>query len=82
MIEVFHKRTLLHHHHYHELTTEEKVLLKEKDMFLLKSAKKVYEHMKKVYGFQNDKLMEEWWWHLDKVANHQLSIDVEKGTVH
>ena len=26
--------------------------------------------------------MEEWWWHLDKVANHELSIDVEKGTVH
>ena len=81
MIEAFHKRTLLHHH-YHELTTEEKALLKEKDQFLLKTAKKVYEHMKKVYDFQNNKPMEEWWWHLDKVANHQISIDFEKGTVH
>ena len=26
--------------------------------------------------------MEEWWWHLDKVVNQQLSIDLEKGTVH
>ena len=31
---------------------------------------------------QNDKPTEEWWWHLDKVANQQLSIDLEKGTVH
>ena len=78
MIETFHKRTLLHHH-YQELTNEEKASLKEKDQYLLKIAKKVYEHMKKVYDFQNDKPMEEWWWHLDKVANHQLSIDVRKA---
>ena len=55
IIETFHKRTLLHHHYY-ELTTEEKALLKEKDQFLLKSVKKVYEHMKKVYDFQNDRI--------------------------
>ena len=80
MIETFHRRTLLHDH-YHELTTKEKALLKEIDQLLLKTANKIYEHLKNIYDFQNDKPLEEWWWHLDKVVNHQLSIDFDKGTV-
>ncbi|MCQ6274687.1 hypothetical protein JMM81_06830 [Bacillus sp. V3B] len=80
MIETFHRRTLLHHH-YHELTAEEKALLKEKDQFLLKAATKVYEHLKKIYDFENTKPLEEWWWHLDKVVNHQLSVDLDQGIV-
>lgn len=80
MIETFHKRTLLHHH-YHELTVEEKGLLKEKDQFLLKTANRIYEHLKKVYDFHHDKPLEEWWWHLDKVVNHELTVELDQGTV-
>ena len=80
MIETFHRRTLLHDH-YNELNTTEKALLKEIDQLLLKAANKVYEHLKNVYDFQNDKPLEEWWWHLDKVVNHQLSVDLDQGKV-
>ncbi|MBB6444103.1 hypothetical protein [Bacillus benzoevorans] len=79
-IEAFHKRTVLHQH-YHELTPEEKTLLKEKDQFLLEMAESIYEHLKQIYDFQIDKPFEEWWWHLDKVANRQFTIDLEQGNV-
>ena len=80
MIETFHRRTLLHDH-YNELTTTEKALLKEIDQLLLKTANKIYEHLKNIYDFQNDKPLEEWWWHLDKVVNHQLSVDLDQGNI-
>lgn len=68
MIDTFHRRSMLHQH-FEKLTADEKALIKEHDLYLLKIAQPVYEHLKKVDDFQSDKPVQEWWWHLDKVMN-------------
>ena len=80
MLEAFHKRSTLHHQ-FDQFTFEEKILLKKYDQLLLKTAKQVYEQVRKVYDFQSDKPLQEWWWHLDKVVKKQLNINLETGTV-
>ncbi|WP_102344785.1 hypothetical protein [Bacillus sp. Marseille-P3661] len=80
MIDAFHRRTKFHKHFF-ELTSDEQNLLIEYDKLLLKNANKVYELLKNIYDFQTDKPTEEWWWHLDKVAKGQLSVDIDNGTV-
>lgn len=80
LIEAFHRRSMLCNH-FDKLTTEEKALLREHDLILWKTAKQVFEHVKKAYDFQSDKPIHEWWWHLDKVVNKQLTLNQELGTV-
>jgi hypothetical protein len=80
MVQTLHVRTKFYRYH-DELTSDEKLLLKKYDKLLLDNVKKFYDHMKRIYNFSNDKPMEQWWWHLDKILNHELSIDLENNTV-
>jgi len=80
MVETLHIRSKLHQLD-EELTSEEKSLLKKCDKLLLETAEKVCGHVKKVYDFKNDKPIEQWRWHLDKVTNHELSIHLENNII-
>ncbi|WP_407270101.1 hypothetical protein [Radiobacillus sp. PE A8.2] len=61
-----------------ELYYEEKVLLARYDLKLIENAQKMVEQISKVYDFDqsNDIPSEQWWWHLDKIANGMMSFGV------
>lgn len=79
-MDVLHRRSRLHAN-YEKLTQEEMELLKQYDQKLLDNASSVYHHINKIYDFQNDKPIEEWWWHLDKIDNRQLTVYLDQGIV-
>ena len=62
----------------HELDMDEKILLAMYDLILLKKAKEMAEHISSVYDFslsdKNRIPLEQWWWHLDKVAKGALYV--------
>jgi len=69
-----------------ELSNEEKIQLYFYDMNLIFNAKKMIEHVKEIYDFsQSKEPLNEWWWHLDKVADgkipFRLSADVDSDMV-
>jgi hypothetical protein len=47
------------------------------DLRLLENVGKTVEHIGEIYDFCNSKeLLEEWWWHLDKVASNELEVEI------
>ncbi|MCA1064832.1 hypothetical protein QTG56_24810 (plasmid) [Rossellomorea sp. AcN35-11] len=68
-----------------KLDKEEKYHLFMYDFMMLKSIDKVYSHVSKVYDFSksDDKNipLNQWWWHLDKLAKGELSVAVTSEKV-
>ncbi|WP_139489786.1 hypothetical protein [Brevibacillus dissolubilis] len=54
------------------LSHEEKQLLQKYDLILLANAKKMAQHLTEVYEFTSNRPLEEWWWHLDQVAEGNI----------
>ncbi|MCM3667277.1 hypothetical protein M3204_23145 [Mesobacillus subterraneus] len=63
----------------HELDKGEKILLTMYGLILLKKAEELAEHISSVYDFslsdKNGITLEQWWWHLDKVAHGKLYVE-------
>ncbi len=58
-----------------ELSTEDRIKLYGYDMILIQNAKRMAKHIGEVYDFsQSKESLKEWWWHLDKVANGEISF--------
>jgi hypothetical protein len=72
-VDLLHRRSRIQRH-WDELDPIEKAALKRYDRRLVRNAKRVYRHINQVYDFSmSDEPLEEWWWHLDKVAEGKLN---------
>ncbi|MGG0797342.1 hypothetical protein ABE137_25695 [Brevibacillus laterosporus] len=59
------------------LSEEQKRILIKYDKLLFYRSLEIYNHMKVIYHFESSsESIEEWWWHLDKVVNKTLTIDL------
>ncbi|MCM2533273.1 hypothetical protein NDK43_13805 [Neobacillus pocheonensis] len=75
-IRMMHDRSELHKV-YDELIFQEKLELARYDLQLIQNAKKMVEHMSRVYDFSTSKNpREEWWWHLNQIAEGNLPFGV------
>lgn len=64
-----------------ELSNQEKIELYTYDMILIRNASKMVEHIKEVYDFNmSTEPLSEWWWHLDKVANGEITFHLNADT--
>lgn len=64
-----------------ELSNQEKIELYTYDMILIRNASKMAEHIKEVYDFNmSTEPLSEWWWHLDKVANGEITFHLNADT--
>jgi hypothetical protein len=67
---------------YDKLTFQEKLELARYDLQLIQNARKMVEHLSRVHDFSASKNpREEWWWHLDQIAEGNLPFGVT-STVH
>lgn len=77
-LRMLHDRTKLENVK-HELDMDEKILLTMYDLTLLKKAGQMTNHISSVYDFslsdKNNIPLEQWWWHLDKVAKGKLYVE-------
>ena len=68
----------------HKLDMDEKIILAMYDLILLKKAEEMAEHISSVYDFslsdKNGIPLEQWWWHLDKVAKGTLYVEYNSST--
>ncbi|WP_106495820.1 hypothetical protein [Lentibacillus sp. Marseille-P4043] len=68
-----------------KLDFEEKILLGYYDLKLIENAKEMVNHLRNVYDFklseENNIPNEQWWWHLDKIAEGMVNFGVstDKG---
>ena len=75
-VRMLHDRSELHRV-YNKLTFQEKLELAKYDLQLIQNAKKMVAHISKAYDFSLSKQpREEWWWHLDKIAEEDLPFGV------
>ncbi|MDF0728259.1 hypothetical protein PY093_16460 [Cytobacillus sp. S13-E01] len=75
-IRMLHDRSELHKI-FDELTFQEKLELARYDLQLIQNAQKMVKHMNEVYDFTTSKNpREEWWWHLDQIAEGNLPFGV------
>jgi hypothetical protein len=75
-IDMLHLRSRLHKHS-HEMTLKERILLIRYDLRLLENVDKMARHIGEIYDFSHSKEpLEEWWWHLDKVASNELEVEI------
>ena len=75
-IEMLHRRSRLEHV-IHELSKEDRIKLLSNDLILIKNAQRMSEHIGKVYNFSlTDEPLNEWWWHLEKVANGKIAFNL------
>jgi hypothetical protein len=85
-LRMLHDRTKIHEVH-DLLGFDEKVLLGYYDLKLIENVDDMVEHIGKVYDFKlsdvNNIPYEQWWWHLDKIAEGSMDfgISTEKGKV-
>jgi len=62
---------------YNDLNDREKEVLRQCDKIFLDNVKKFYEHINFVYDFSNNESpLSRWWWHLDKLINGRLKVDL------
>lgn len=61
----------------HYMFLNERILLMKYDLDLLENVDQMVQHISNVYDFSNSKEpLEEWWWHLDKVASGELEVEI------
>jgi YHS domain-containing protein len=76
-IETLHVRDRLFEE-FSDLSPENKEILHECDKIFLDNAEKIYEHISKVYDWENDdRPLLKWWWHLDKLVADELKVDLD-----
>jgi hypothetical protein len=67
-----------------KLDFNEKVMLYIIDLNLVKNADEMTNHIRKAYDFslsdKNHIPLEQWWWHLDKIANGKLILKINMST--
>ncbi|MEC2159752.1 hypothetical protein [Virgibacillus halodenitrificans] len=76
-LRMLHDRTALYKIQ-HRLNYQEKVLLAQYDLKLIENAEKMVKHINNIYDFElsDDIPSEQWWWHLDKIANGTMDFGV------
>lgn len=64
-----------------ELSNQEKIKLYSYDLVLINNASKMAKHISEIYDFNmSTEALSEWWWHLDKVANGEISFHLNADT--
>lgn len=67
-----------------KLDMSEKILLTKFDLTLLQKAEEMAKHIANVYDFslsdKNGIPLEQWWWHLDTVAQGELYVEYNSST--
>ncbi|MDQ0221341.1 hypothetical protein ELQ35_15650 [Peribacillus cavernae] len=62
-----------------KLDMNEKIMLVMYDLMLVEKAEEMAKHISKVYDFslsdKNGIPIEQWWWHLDKVAEGKVKVN-------
>jgi hypothetical protein len=57
------------------MTLEEQIELLSIDLQVIKNAKKISKHLAAIYDSgDSHRPISEWWWHLDKIANGDISV--------
>ncbi|WP_423800704.1 hypothetical protein [Neobacillus sp. SAB-20_R2A] len=75
-IDMLHRRSRLYKGSSN-MTQQERILLMKYDLKLLENVERMVEHLGKVYDFSlSAEPLEEWWWHLNKVASGELEIGI------
>ncbi|WP_284036979.1 hypothetical protein [Neobacillus sp. 114] len=75
-IDMLHRRSRLYKDSS-KMTQQERFLLMRYDLKLLENVERMVEHIGKVYDFfLSAEPLEEWWWHLDKVASGELEVEI------
>ncbi|RSK26408.1 hypothetical protein EJF36_05785 [Bacillus sp. HMF5848] len=73
-VDMLHRRSTLEKA-IQELNYEERMKLLSYDMQLIKNAKNMAKHIGEIYDFSlSEEPLSQWWWHLDKVANGNISF--------
>ncbi|WP_394555905.1 hypothetical protein C1N61_32545 (plasmid) [Priestia aryabhattai] len=58
-----------------KMNTPEQIKLLSVDLKVIKNAQQVSEHLAPIYNsVESHRPISQWWWHLDKIANGQLSL--------
>jgi hypothetical protein len=67
-----------------DLDYNEKIQLYIFDLNLIRKASDMVEHISKVYDFKlsdkNNIPLDQWWWHLDKIAKGKLILNINMST--
>ncbi len=80
-IDTFHIRSNLLKN-YNKLTSEQKDQIRQYDLILLKRAKEFYDYVSEIHDWNRTlESINEWWWHLDKIIEGKLKVDIENNTV-
>lgn len=75
-IDVFHRRSRLNKES-NNFSLKERILLMKYDLRLLENVNRMVQHIETVYDFSNSREpLEEWWWHLDRVASGELEVEI------
>lgn len=77
-IDMLHRRSRLNKESPN-MTLKERMLLMKYDLRLLENVDRMVQHVEKIYDFANSKEpLEEWWWHLNKVASGTLKWKLDQ----
>ncbi len=69
MLEMLHLRSKIHSY-FNDLSEEEKLEVTRFDLILISNCQRFYDKLKDIYDFNKSREnIDEWWWHLDKLAN-------------
>jgi hypothetical protein len=75
-IDMLHRRSRLNKE-FSKMSLRERILLMRYDLRLLENVEQMVKHIERVYDFSSSvEPLEEWWWHLDKVATSELEIEI------
>jgi len=75
-INLLHTRNEIHSR-IGELSGNDRSELHKYDMLLIENAGRMYSHISKIYDFENSgEPLAKWWWHLDKVADRKLNVEL------
>jgi hypothetical protein len=73
-VDMLHRRSKLESL-IQELSHDERIKLLSYDMQLIKNAKRMSKHIGEIYDFSlSDEPLNQWWWHLDKIATGKISF--------
>lgn len=75
-IDMLHRRSRLNKESS-KMSLQERILLMKYDLKLLENVEEMVKHIGEIYDFSlSAEPLDEWWWHLDKVASGELEVEI------
>lgn len=63
-----------------EMTNEQRKVLYKYDLQVINNADVLAKHIGEIWDFEHNKNINEWYWHLDKVAAGKFDINIKLNT--